>query len=81
MHMRSLTVQVLLSRSAEEYDPLRCKTCQKIGRRRPKKARVRYSDCEEHFQERVGRLWSTGVTMMNGKGSAPRVLPTMKQTL
>jgi hypothetical protein len=41
------------------YDPLFCKTCQKLGRVDPTVARVPFSDCQEHFMKRVARLKRT----------------------
>lgn len=47
------------------YNPALCKTCQKLRARRPRKARVQYSDCEKHFQRRVHMLLLTGVTVLS----------------
>jgi len=38
------------------YDPVFCKTCQKLGTAYPSMARVPFSDCEHHFSKRVVRL-------------------------
>ncbi len=38
------------------YDPLLCKTCQRLSLDSPQLARSPYSDCEEHFHERVAHL-------------------------
>jgi len=46
---------------AANYDPLFCKSCQRKGVRRPKPARVPYSDCEKHYRMRVKKLRLTGV--------------------
>jgi hypothetical protein len=42
------------------YDPLLCKTCQKLRKDEPEQARAPYSDCEEHFHQRVTNLLLTG---------------------
>lgn len=42
------------------YDPLLCKTCQEQASPKPQPARAPYSDCEEHFHERVTNLLLTG---------------------
>jgi hypothetical protein len=39
-----------------DYDPLLCKTCQVQKRISPNAARVHYSDCDEHFRQRMKRL-------------------------
>ncbi|HKW05551.1 MAG TPA: hypothetical protein VJN71_09660 [Nitrososphaerales archaeon] len=51
--------------SVPTYNPLLCKTCQKLQVRRPKRARVQFSDCEKHFQRRVHLLRLTGVTIIS----------------
>ncbi len=48
----------------QNYDPLLCKTCQKLALDNPKSARAPYSDCEEHFHERVTNLLLTGGLVM-----------------
>jgi len=55
-------IQISASRPNENqsYDPLMCKTCQKLASYSPKPARIPYSDCEEHFHERVMHLLLTG---------------------
>ena len=40
----------------ENYNPVLCKTCQRQHRHPPKVARARYSDCDEHFRQRIKRL-------------------------
>ncbi|MHB1907334.1 MAG: hypothetical protein ACYCQJ_00530 [Nitrososphaerales archaeon] len=66
--MRSSRVQTkLVLVGKNEYNPYFCKTCQKIGRDYPKISRTLYSDCEEHYQKRVKRLLSTGVTIFGKK--------------
>ncbi len=51
--------------SEGSYNPSLCKTCQKLHARRPRKARVMYSDCEKHFQKRVHMLLLTGVKILH----------------
>ncbi|MDA4129477.1 MAG: hypothetical protein OK457_01780 [Thaumarchaeota archaeon] len=41
---------------SQGYDPTLCKTCQKLGRADATTARELYSDCQEHFRQRVLRL-------------------------
>ena len=55
--------QVLLS--TRKYDPNLCKTCQKAGPSEPRIARAVYSDCEEHYQRRVARLFHSGVRVVS----------------
>jgi len=43
------------------YDPLLCKTCQKLNVDHPLPSRARFSDCEEHFHERVTNMLLTGL--------------------
>jgi hypothetical protein len=47
-------------RKIENYDPIMCKTCQAQNRGSPNIARVRFSDCEEHFFQRVRKLLLSG---------------------
>lgn len=62
MPQRQILVPLEVAPPVEpEYDPAYCKTCQKRGLRYPKLARTLYSDCEEHFRQRVRRLLLTGV--------------------
>jgi hypothetical protein len=64
---RPISELVLIQR--KEYHPDLCKTCQRLGVRKPQMARARFSDCEEHFQKRVRKLWRTGVKFV-GKSSS-----------
>ncbi|MDA4111001.1 MAG: hypothetical protein OK439_00570 [Thaumarchaeota archaeon] len=48
------------AKSRFEYNPTFCKTCQNQQRRLPKIARVQFSDCDEHFHQRIRRLVLTG---------------------
>ncbi|MDA4129145.1 MAG: hypothetical protein OK457_00085 [Thaumarchaeota archaeon] len=61
MHQIQRSALDAVSESVSAYDPLFCKTCQKLGYTNPEPARTLFSDCEEHFQKRVVRLRLTGV--------------------
>jgi hypothetical protein len=56
------------SRRNLRYDPHLCKTCQmlKVDRARP--ARTEYSDCEEHFRERMILLSQRNVEIVIRQG-------------
>ena len=43
-----------------KYNPVYCKTCQKKERVVPNMARVEFSDCDEHYQQRMKKLVMTG---------------------
>jgi hypothetical protein len=60
------TRETLDSLSSRGYDPLFCKTCQRLGVPTPVLARIPHSDCEEHFARRVVRLKKTGVRAICG---------------
>ena len=64
---RPISELVLIQR--KQYHPDLCKTCQKLGVRKPRMARTRFSDCEEHFQKRVLKLRLTGVSFV-GRSTA-----------
>jgi hypothetical protein len=42
--------------TATKYNPVYCKTCQRKQRNVPNIARVKFSDCDEHFQQRMKKL-------------------------
>ncbi len=48
------------SRKPDNYDPVLCKTCQLQNREAPNVARVKFSDCDEHFHLRVRKLLLNG---------------------
>jgi hypothetical protein len=48
------------TRRIENYNPVLCKTCQAQNREAPNMARVKFSDCDEHFHARIRKLLLTG---------------------
>jgi hypothetical protein len=53
-------IQISAPAVVQTFDPKLCKTCQKQAVTAPKLARAPFSDCEEHFHERVTNLLMTG---------------------
>jgi hypothetical protein len=59
MRASQLAHEIRMKNWLGRYDSKLCKSCQRLGDAIPSRARVPFSDCQEHFMKRVVRLRAT----------------------